>query len=207
MTSNSTEETAAVMPKTCVDTRLYIRQLLLVPAKQTSLSQIPFTLGYICWTCRACELLTIPGRTPRAYTRCLTPWMSSASVAATSLPMMDALYGFVSQPPGLQPDSPGNTEGLAHTQTHIGGSFSLVLTECHWAVRCDRRGHSTAQGQWLTEENSSCFPSCCGRGMLRFSLKSNKNSSKPPGWIPVCGDHPLVQKGSESVAQRAAFGT
>lgn len=66
---------------------------------------------------------------PEVYvTRWLTFWMPSSPVAATFLSMIDALYGFVSQPQRLKPDRAGNVGESAKTHTYtLRVSLSLAL--------------------------------------------------------------------------------
>lgn len=107
-----------------------------------------------------------PRKDPGALAaRCLTFWMSSAWVAATFLSMMDALYGFVSQPPRFQAWQ--GPETWRDWLTYTGGSFPWIVTACHRAVRCDRGGHSTATVTGThREKKTACFLSCFWRGML-----------------------------------------
>lgn len=131
--------------------------------------------------------------------RGLTLWMSSASVAASFFSMMEALYGFVSQPPEAQ-----TWQARKHTHSHTVGFFPSALAVCLWAVRSDRRGHSTAP--WLKHKNSA-FPFLLwqSHAEIFFQIKHKPiqahwlNSSL---WSPVHMDPCCSQ---QSLTQRAAF--
>lgn len=150
------------------------------------------------------ELSTRRGRTPGTYAvRCLTFWLSSASVACTFLSMMDALYGFLSQPPRFEPGSPGNT------RTHSGGSlfplFWQRVIERSDVIERVKAQHSDSDA--LRRTLLVSFPVVVETCWDFFSNKTRTHQSTP-GRVPACGDHPfdpqstwvhaVVQKGLPS---------